>query len=262
MKTTLLILINLVILATAALTTLYSINHFSDGGCDGGLCGLAIIFHTLPLLFAWLLQMAAFNQSFHKNRSALIYQVLALVITTIVYNLNKSYTMSALDLEPEVLYLMAGISVAIYFRGDFLVDSNTNKMPVPKEKTFPNAHPILDSAIVLWSFYHLFSFIKMIGYLLSDEMSKPAQTLLTALVTITVYVVLILFIYKNRIWALLLFFGLLLYQTAAVLFYNFRTMVETESIMLVIGNLYLLVALLLQFRKSKTSGTDKNNSPA
>lgn len=50
----------LIMITSAVLSLGYSMNHYSDGGCDGGLCGLLLLFHAAPLALAWIFSLLAF----------------------------------------------------------------------------------------------------------------------------------------------------------------------------------------------------------
>ena len=53
-------LIALIMIVAAIVSLYFSMNHYSDGGCDGGLCGLLLLVHAAPLLVAWIFTLLSF----------------------------------------------------------------------------------------------------------------------------------------------------------------------------------------------------------
>jgi hypothetical protein len=239
MKTFITILINIALGIVAFLTINYSANHYEDGGCDGGLCGLTAIFHGLPLILVWILEIIAFNLSLKRKWETFIFLAISLVINTIVY--NKHHGSEKLSLEPEILYFFAIICLSIYVWTDFMVMAGKDDKLFNEKIQIENIHPILYSAFIFWLLCHLLSCFKL-SYI---------KTVSIELLFIILHTVLLAFIYKKHLWAFYLFFALLIYRTSVILYFNTKHAVQFMSIALIISNLYLLLGIVFQYVRVK-----------
>jgi hypothetical protein len=247
------ILFNLILIAAAVLTSLYSMDHYADGGCDGGLCGLGLLFHALPLALVWILEIIAFNLSLMKKRAAFVLLALALAINSLVYSQNNGYALQELDLEPEILYLLAAVCLALYFR-DFNSEKNPEIQSTPgKKKEGWKLHPLFVSATLLWILSNLFSYFK---YLFASGWNQVENNLLSTVLGLCIWalqITLVVYTFKGRLWALFLLFALVLYQTIMLLIYNFKYDVAFFDFILVACNFYLMLALVFQYLRIRTS---------
>ena len=114
-------LIVVFVLLTVALLSLFiSINHYADGGCDGGLCALAFVYHALPLLIAWVVLIIAYLLSTRYSIVAFILVLISFYITLQVANLDYGVQQTEMLLPIVVLFLVqAGLA--------FVNISNTTK---------------------------------------------------------------------------------------------------------------------------------------
>lgn len=258
MRTVVVILINIILVAAAILTSLYSMDHYADGGCDGGLCGLGLLFHALPLALVWLLLIIAFNLSLRKKGAALVLIALALVINTLVYSQNHGYALQELDLEPQVLFFIAAVCLALFFREfDFNKTPERNSDPDGKKEN-KKTHPLLVSAILVWILSNLFFYFM---YLFSSGRYQAENNMLSTLLGVCIWVVqftLIYYTYKGRLWSLFILFAFVLYQCVMILVYNFKYETVFYDYVLVACDLYFLFVLALQYlRQKNTSPTEK-----
>jgi hypothetical protein len=106
-------LLNLFTLALLTWGLFFAMNHYSDGGCDGGLCGLLIFFHGIPYLFASLFFLLALNMCLRKKKGFLVVLVISFLIKLIVLLSDYGY-----QSRPKVpsFFMFVGqvILVAIY----------------------------------------------------------------------------------------------------------------------------------------------------
>lgn len=247
------IFINLILIAAAILTSLYSMDHYADGGCDGGLCGLGLLFHALPLAIVWILEIIAFNLSLRKKSATFVLLALALAINTLVYSQNTGYALQELDLEPEILYFLAALCLALYFR-DFNSEKKVEGHSEPeKNNALKKSHPLLLSAALLWVLCGLFSYFR---YLISagwEQMQANVLSTILGLGILTLQFTLLVYCFRGRLWALIVLFALVLYQTFMLLIYNFKYEIAFFDTILVACNLYLMLALALQYMRIKTA---------
>jgi uncharacterized membrane protein len=64
-----------------------SSSHYSDGGCDGGTCGMYLILHTIPLLIGWLPAIGATFLILRNSFSAIIWGIVVGFISLIICTL-------------------------------------------------------------------------------------------------------------------------------------------------------------------------------
>jgi hypothetical protein len=253
MRSIAVVLLNLILVAAAILTSLYSMDHYADGGCDGGLCGLGLLFHALPLALVWVLEIIAFNLSLRKKSATFVLLALALVINTLVYSQNNGYALQELDLEPEILYFLAAVCLALYFR-DFNSEKKAERHSEPeKNNAVKKSHPLMFSAALLWVLCSLFSYFR---YVISAGWEQVQANVLSTILGLCIWTLqftLVVYVFKGRLWALIILFALVLYQTITLLIYNFKYEVAFFDTVLVGCNLYLMLALFFQYKRIKTA---------
>lgn len=157
--------VNIVLIFLCLLTAKYSSDHYADGGCDGGLCGLAYLSHGLPLLTVWIIQIIAFNQSFQRRIIALVLTGIALVLNSLVYFQDYGYRHTELYLEPEIIYGLSAITLLIYFFGASLGITRESD-PSNKKTAFEK---VFSACLLLWLLYQLVAFGRLLKLLLMDN---------------------------------------------------------------------------------------------
>lgn len=112
------IALNIVLVVLAFWTNSYGIDHFADGGCDGGTCSLLLFFYSVPLMLGWLFHIIAFNVSIAKKWGTFIFLILGLVLTTFLFTEGYGILLKELYLGPKLQYGVAALSILLYFFGD------------------------------------------------------------------------------------------------------------------------------------------------
>lgn len=113
-KCNLLQLTNILLVALFVISFFYSMNHFADGGCDGGTCGILLFFYSIPLLFAWLFAIISVNKSAKRKWSSFVFLVLSIGLT--LWLVLTDFDISELKTPGYLLFLIHVFSIVIYFR--------------------------------------------------------------------------------------------------------------------------------------------------
>ena len=94
----------------------YSSSHYADGGCDGGVCALAFIFHGLPLLISWVFLISSANFCLSIKKIFFVLIVLSSVPNFwILWILNETeYRENALY-NPSYVILIVQFTLVAYF---------------------------------------------------------------------------------------------------------------------------------------------------
>lgn len=94
---------NVVILILLAIITLvYSLNHYADGGCDGGLCALLIFVQGVPLLISWLFTIVAYLLYYKNKLIYILFLILAIVPVAVMLTMDYGSRMDSLE---NVIYV-------------------------------------------------------------------------------------------------------------------------------------------------------------
>lgn len=108
------LLINLFAIVLLILGLFYAMNHYSDGGCEGGLCGLYFIFHGIPYLLTSVFFLIAMNLCFARKKSFIILMVISVLI-----NLFILFSDYGNDTKPQIpsFFILAGqvILTIVYY---------------------------------------------------------------------------------------------------------------------------------------------------
>ncbi|MBX3162890.1 MAG: hypothetical protein KF900_00260 [Bacteroidetes bacterium] len=99
----------LVLVAIMAASLYYSLIHYSDGGCDGGLCALGIIFHGVPLFFSWIFTFLAFGFYAKKRLLPVVFLIISIFIAAYLLTLEYGYRGGKLKNPVYIIFVVQGI---------------------------------------------------------------------------------------------------------------------------------------------------------
>jgi hypothetical protein len=91
---------------------IYTMGHHGDGGCDGGLCGILLFIHTVPLIVIWLLTMLMFNSWLLLKNSYWIWLALAGLLSPLM--VGAAYYQKELDHPFYFLSTVHLISIPVF----------------------------------------------------------------------------------------------------------------------------------------------------
>lgn len=250
---------NLVLIILTFLTTRYSTSHYSDGGCDGGLCAFLVFGHALPLMTAWVLGIIAFNLSVKRKWSAFIFITIAFTINTAVFIRDPGYLLQELFLEPEIIYLFLTLCIFLFFWGEVLGIMKKSVAELDNGIQPKKSQPIIYSAIIFWVLSKLFSYFFLLRHIRSDYYSNsdPVGSIFIELLTIITIVILFHYILKNKFWILCLSLILLFVNTGNLIYFTVRYNIQLDLVFIILSNLYLIIAIVSQYLK-----TNKSCSPS
>jgi len=105
---------NISFIIATVLSLAYSFSHYGDGGCDGGLCGLGIIFQGLPLLMAWFFLIIALNFCLIKTKTFFLFFALSFFCNLLIFFIFGNEHNRVL-LGPSTILLMVQCALLFYF---------------------------------------------------------------------------------------------------------------------------------------------------
>ena len=112
------IYVNLILLLLCILSLLYSANHYADGGCDGGLCGIAVLIHGLPLLISWIFLIVSANFCISMKKIFFVLLILSSIpnfwILSLL-NVDYGYSEKALYNPSYLILTIQGILIVFFF---------------------------------------------------------------------------------------------------------------------------------------------------
>lgn len=205
----------------------------------------------MPLFFVWILEIIAFNLSLKRTWVALVLLAFALVINTVVYSRDYGYGSEELYLECEILYFFAAICLSTYILTDFTVVVNKDDKLFDEKKEIENIHPVVYSAFTFWLTCSLFYCYKLI---------RAEQSLWIEKMFVFIYFLLLLGIYKKHSWAFYLLFALLIYRSSSIIYLNTKYSPQFASMVLLLGNLYLLIGIIFQYFTVKNNNQGNINN--
>lgn len=110
--------LNTVLVPLSLILTFQSMGHYSDGGCDGGLCGLYFIMHAIPLLITCLLTIIAVNKALGRKDSYFVFLILAIFANTIIILPDYGYQLRELKYPGYAVLGILIFSFALYLYAD------------------------------------------------------------------------------------------------------------------------------------------------
>jgi predicted branched-subunit amino acid permease len=93
----------IVLALIGAAVVAHSVSLLED--CSGALCGMIVIFHTLPLAFSWLLMLIAFFVSFRKSVAFWLVMPISVVANLVIIKMVSGYGDSG-DYLPSCFLLL------------------------------------------------------------------------------------------------------------------------------------------------------------
>ena len=105
---------NLLLILICLALNFYSMGHFSDGGCDGGLCALALIMYTLPMLGIWFLLLIAINLTISGKLAGLIVLIIPIIANTFFLFMDFGRGLDELYLQVYIIYAV-GIMATVHY---------------------------------------------------------------------------------------------------------------------------------------------------
>jgi hypothetical protein len=205
----------------AIASTFYSMDHYSDGGCDGGTCAILLIAHALPLLIVWGLLYFAFLLAIAKRKGAFVFIGLGLILNTLVMltdfgNTDELYT------EPIILYLIAFICLTLYFGGERLGIIPERKDRVLKQKATITI--IWHWTLIVYLCFQLYSTAQLTYYLFTERLVRESISNFIYYNYFFCFtdIVLAVFLYKKKHWAFPVFTLLLLYSITKLIINGFQ----------------------------------------
>jgi len=254
--------INILIVLIAIITINYSTGNHSNGGCDGGLCVLMYIVHTLPMLIVWITQIIAFNLAFKKKVTSLIILAIGLSINTLIYLHGFDYSYEELYLESEILFAISTFCVLTYY-------INKYKNPITDTKQFkaflkPTKHTlskqVLTSSVIIYfanAIYNMLYFIRIIP-ILTDPSSIPSEIIET-LTFYFVIVVALYFVYKQKTIAFYVTALILMHQLYFLLYFVITYEISIKISISIATCFFMIIGLTLEYlevRKQKMETLD------
>lgn len=109
------LLLNILAVAIAVITMGYSISHYADGGCDGGLCGLAILFHGVPMLIAWLFLIAGMNLVMKQKALGVLCIGISFLFNLIVFYFFGNARSASAIVTPSAFMIVIQATLVFYF---------------------------------------------------------------------------------------------------------------------------------------------------
>lgn len=97
--------IALIMIIAATVSLYYSMDHYSDGGCDGGLCGLLLIVHAAPLLAAWIFTLLSFAIVTIARIASIGLLVIGALINAALLFMDYGYHLEELKVPVFVLFV-------------------------------------------------------------------------------------------------------------------------------------------------------------
>lgn len=119
--------LNAFLIPLALILTLLSTRHYSDRGCDGGLCGLYLITHALPLLVAWLFTVIAVNKALGRKVTYFVFFGLAFFANLIILLPDYGYGMEELKYPGYAVLVVLMFSLALYFYTDNMAGTSEDE---------------------------------------------------------------------------------------------------------------------------------------
>lgn len=113
LKFTTLGIINITLAALLVISNFYGMSHFSDGGCDGGTCGVLLFFYSIPLVISWLFTIVAVNKSINKKGIFVLFLLLAIGFNLII--LLVDYDLPELKNPGYLLVIIHILTLVVYF---------------------------------------------------------------------------------------------------------------------------------------------------
>lgn len=104
--------------------TFQSAGHYSDGGCDGGLCGLYFFMHGLPLLVAWAFTIIAVNKALGHKGSYFVFLIIAFLVNLTIILPDYGYGMKELKYPGYAILFTLMCSLWLYLYMGNLADSS------------------------------------------------------------------------------------------------------------------------------------------
>ncbi|WP_439879601.1 hypothetical protein ACSX1A_10460 [Pontibacter sp. MBLB2868] len=133
--------LTLLLIPFAAVITFWSMGHYADGGCDGGLCALYLFTHGAPLAIAWGLTIIAVNKALGRKGSYPIYAMLAFFVNLIILLPDYGYRMEELKYPAYVILGFLVLSFVLYSNAD--ASTATDEAEGPETKS-------VDPPIIGW----------------------------------------------------------------------------------------------------------------
>ena len=109
------IYVNLILLLLCILSLLYSANHYADGGCDGGLCGIAVLIHGLPLLISWIFLIVSANFCISMKKIFFILLILSSIPNFWLLNEDYGYRLKELNNPSYVIMTIQFLLIVFFF---------------------------------------------------------------------------------------------------------------------------------------------------
>lgn len=97
--------IAVIMIIAAVLSLYYSMQHYSDGGCDGGLCGLLLIFHAAPVLAAWIFTLLSFATLKTARIASMGLLAIAAIINAVVLFMDYGRHLEELKVPVFILFV-------------------------------------------------------------------------------------------------------------------------------------------------------------
>ena len=107
-------IITIIYVILFVLSFFYSMNHFTNGGCDGGTCGILLFFYSIPLIFAWLFSIISLNLGFHGKWTSVIFLILSIGITS--WLVFMDFDISELKIPGYILYASQLLSLGVFIK--------------------------------------------------------------------------------------------------------------------------------------------------
>ncbi len=106
--------LSILIACGAFFSFMYSVNHYGDGGCDGGLCAFYLFSNGIPLLLAWLFFLLAGNAGLKLSSRYFIYLTVSFFLNLIIVMADYSYYHEELKYPGYFLLFLQTGSLILY----------------------------------------------------------------------------------------------------------------------------------------------------
>ena len=125
LKFTTLGIINITLAALLVISNFYGMSHFSDGGCDGGTCGVLLFFYSIPLVISWLFTIVAVNKSINKKGIFILFLLLGIGFNPILLLMGYWDELSELKNPGYLLVIIHILTLVVYFTDLIKIEKDT-----------------------------------------------------------------------------------------------------------------------------------------
>lgn len=227
-------------------------NHFADGGCDGGTCTILFVVHTAPLLIVWFLFYVSFVQSLKKRKWTFPPLIIGLALNTLVIFEGFGNRQDELYNEPILLYFVAAICLILYFFGQplklIIPESNSDK----KQTKLQNIKWFWYITLGIYTINMLYYFGQTLYVLIAfaELQNNWWQILIRSLLMNGLRILAIVFIIKKAKWAYALFALLILYSLSMNTLYAINNELRWQLCFQLLLNVSILISMFVHYRST------------